>query len=339
MENLNNEPPVIDPTGLDTTQTDTEAPAGQSVPVSEQPPSGYEALSLDDKLLLLRAPSQAERLLATPDTTLLPRHRVASAYIQVALEKGEVSERDVLDYLHSPHIGTAVARTAINFYFGSHEHHAKEATLNAKQIVVPPPTPKRRRPKKIEQSSSPVPSSPFEQANRPAKPTPPPEPPRFARKDLTAATAPPEILLYLHRKLVTELGPATLAAAIARIEDTPYGDDIYARKMELPGHHRHSINVLSDDTLKVCDQPDITLGEDERLIFNILLMFGRFGVVRQALDATGIKAPNKVLKGLRHRVNTHSAGIINVQRVSGARTDVLQHNPRAIRFLDTRHQE
>ena len=90
MENRNNEPPVIDPTGLDATQPGIEAPIGQSAPVSDQPPSGYDTLSLDDKLLLLRAPSQAERLLATPDTTLLPRHRVASAYIQVALEKGEV---------------------------------------------------------------------------------------------------------------------------------------------------------------------------------------------------------------------------------------------------------
>ena len=157
---------------------------------------------------------------------------------------------------------------------------------------------------------------------------------------MLASLVPPELLISLNQQLVKMLEPETLSAAIVPLEDTPYGDDSFIRPMKLVAHiHRHGLRVLSDDTLTICGGDEIILDEDERLLFNILLTFGKFGVMPLALNETGISAPDSVMGKLRTKFNTHGYGIIRKQGVGTLRTHTLLPNPALIRFRDNRTAE
>ena len=303
--------------------TDMEKPSNvtsQASPVETAVAQLDGQLNYFDPGLYINAPvvrdepfaQEAKLLLATafeepvgPPVTALPRHKLVSAYIQVAIAKGLVSERDVVIYLRDRQIDEADAHQSIKRHLGGHDLFADE-TIQA-------------------------------EATRSSEPGRRQATTKFTGNIMLARVVPPELLMSLQRRFVNLLDSESLAAAIVPIADTPYGDGAYVRKMRrIPLIHRHSLNVLSDDTLRICGDQEVVLNEDERLVFNTLLTFGEFGVVPAALDQMGLGAPSNVLKALRTKLNTHGDGVVGKQFIGTIHTHVLQPNPVMIRLRDRR---
>ncbi|GEM_PF-6870976 len=294
-----------------------------------------EPLAQEAKLLF----DKAFEGLVVPSAPPAPRHKVISAYIQVALEKGYVTENDVIIYLSEHRVGKANARRSIKLHLGSHALFAGKAAARAREIVPPLPTPERSKPKKNVVTVGPPPGHSRAEVARVSGPSQFDESTKFAGGVVMATLVTPELLISLNRQCVKMLDPEALSAAIVPLEDTPYGDDLFIRPMKIPHIHRHSLSVLSDDTLTICGGKETVLNEEERLLFNILLTFGKFGVMPLALNETGISAPYSAMGKLRTKINTHGFGIIRKQGTGELRTDTLLPNPALIRFHDKRTSE
>lgn len=266
----------------------------------------------------------------------IPRYRVSSAFIQVALEKGTVTRKDVIDYLLEHRVGrrAAIAGLEEQLHTGGFALRAAQAQSFAGTIIAPAPT-KRLIKSNREPVTLPPPRlvTPEERLvadqQRAAD--------MLRRHPGTVALArlvPRELLTNLQRGFIEMLDPSSLAAALVPLKDSAYGNVPYQRR--IIGHHHHMLNILANDTVKVCGTWELPLNDEEILITNVLLTFGKYGLITAALDKAGITNPGLAMNALRRKLNINGHRIISKDRYRLVPVQILGPMPSTVWIKDER---
>lgn len=308
----------------------TEATAPRFEAVAEN-----QALNLEPMLLLNQRPIEA----AAAAPNIIPRYRIASAYIQVTLAKGNASKKDVVDYLLERGVSRQDANEGLraHVYLGDYALRAAQARDAASRIVMPQPT---KRPKFTRQAVTLPPQRVVTPAERQAAvaQTALDDRRQFPGTVMLGSQVPPELLTNMQRGFIAMLEPSSLAAALVPLEDTAYSGIVYPHIRHQPGQRsqRHDLNILADDTVRVCGMKDVVLDDEETLIVNILLTFGKFGLMTSALSEAGIAQPWHAMKALRHKMNRNAHGVINKYLLGTVPVNVLGPAPAQVRIKDMR---
>lgn len=310
-------------------------PAELNLPLSDSATVDQQALNLEPIALLSQRPTEA----VAAALNIIPRYRIASAYIQVALVKDNFTKKDVVDYLLERGVSRQDANEGLraHVYLGDYALRAAQARDAASRIIMPLPT---KRPKFERQAVTLPPQRVVTPAERQLAAVQPAidNRHRFPGTVMVGSQVPPELLTKMQRGFIAMLEPSSLAAAIVPLEDTAYSGIVYPHIRREPGQRnlRHDLNILADDTVRVCGMKDVVLDDEETLIVNILLTFGKFGLMTSALGEAGITQPWHAMKALRHKLNHNAHGVINKFLLGTVPVDVLGPAPAQVRIKDMR---
>ncbi len=289
-----------------------------------------------EPMLLSQRPTEAAA--TAPD--IIPRYRIASAYIQVALVKDNFTKKDVVDYLLERGVSRQDANEGLraHVYLGNYALRAAQAGDAASRIIMPQPT---KRPKFDRQAVTLPPQRVVTPAERQAAIAAQPaidDRHWFPGTVMVGSQVPPELLTNMQRGFIAMLEPSSLASALVPLEDTAYSGIVYPHIRHQPGQRnlRHDLNILADDTVRVCGMKDVVLDDEETLIVNILLTFGKFGLMTSALSEAGISQPWHAMKALRHKMNRNAHGVINKYLLGTVPVNVLGPAPAQVRIKDMR---
>lgn len=240
----------------------------------------------------------------TQKDLLVPRHKIVSAYILTAYEKNEFTEKDVLERLRRKHISGGAARVAIRHYLGGHENFYNNARRAAGNINWDALT-KARKPKA---AKTPL----------PARRLPNPEVREAERQERLQQKVNSigsfniagflndndrkELVISSERNVLSALDMDELKDAILPLSDTYYGQFDYSN-LQRTRLHPHTLHILSENTLKICDFPEVELSKNQRRIFNIMLILGKVGLHTEALENTQVNNPQATLYALKNKLN------------------------------------
>ncbi len=269
-------------------------------------------------------------------SALIPSYRITSALIQVALEQGSVTKKGVIDFLVKRRVSRqeAIDGLKAHVYMDNFAYVAAQAQDYAKTIVAPEPT--KRRPK-FNRESVTLP---------PQRTVTPEERQSISERRVTdiihqhpgtvalAQLVPSDLLTNLQRGFIEMLDPINLSTALVPLEDSAYWDVPFQPRLN--GRHQHAIKILADDTVRVCGIGELALSREEILITNVLLTFGKYGLISAALDKAGIVKPRQAMNSLRHKLNTGGHGVITKERYGSAPINVLGPVPSMVWIKDLR---
>lgn len=305
---------------------------------------GSDLVSELDPTVLLAAQArivpEVEELFAPPpkkELVVIPKHRVVSAYVLTAFEKGEFRRKDVVDRLYQGGASRGAANKSINIHIGSHADfytRAQQIAGNINWDALTKPT----RPKKAKTVFQARPVS--EEARQSAREEWFKTDAKFAGRQSLSEIISDDDLIELQHMLIKDLDFDHLAAALLPLAETAFAEQEPEQHfIDYDGkrRHKHKVALASRVSVKVCGGNKLPTGDEERVVFNILMLLGSVGVSPEALALAGLEHSSKTLKSLQSQVNRDSHFAVSQQRNRSIK--VFNIDSRFVRLTDRRQPD